>query len=1548
MTQPIVLFSTVRRIFFAAALFTSVPSLFAATIVWSGASGAGTNWSTGGNWIGGTAPTASDDVKFFDAGATTTILSTNSLVDVSQSVIGIQFGQTNNHHLVGIAAGQTLTVNGGNFIVGSTADLGVAKNLTNGFAGIGGTLIYSNPVGVVAIQQGSAAAVTGTRGNLNLSGLDTFQVTALGIGLGSTAFVNPGNAVQREAGQLILARTNIINLTLTDTLQNYNLATRTNAIELSRNPGNNAAILSLLVLGQSNVFNVDSMAFGRDKASASSAGVMVFNTAFTNNNPVAIFRGAAGGNSRVTWWALGDMNASASSTQVSVGTNDFQNGTVDARIETLVLGRDCSPSHTATAQIIGTFLFNNGRVDANTVVIANQALGPAGSTAPIRGSLLVSTTNATLVVNSNLVLGSTTQSSTAAANSSGVLNIFGGSVLANNITVGSASLTNIINLAGAGSLTVSNAIATPARALTFLNITNGTLRFNVTGLTNAVVGTVNSGGTSNLIHPFNVAVFPTYPRQVTLIKYTNANILGPSGYNFALTNVPASAPGAYLINNTANASVDLMLPFDPRPVIVAQPASYSGNPGDNVSFSVSINGNSVAPLIYQWFLGSTPLVNGATGNGSTISGATSASLAINNAQPGDNGSYTVVISNAYGSATSAPPAVLTISAGNVAPSLSGPNNQIVIQGNNATFSASVAGNPAPTLQWRRNGADIVGATSTTYTLTNAQYPTDDGAVFSLVATNAAGAVTNSATLTVIVPPTISVQPVSLVVTNTQAASFSVTATGVPTPGYQWLFNGNPIFGATNSTYNIASATSANIGSYAVAVTNTAGSITSSNAILTVNSLMAITTLSPANASTGAFVDTALTITFNQPVSFRAAGNIRIYNLTNPTTPVDTINAALGASQARTFPGDSQAFNSRFIITSGNSATIYPRFNVLNTNQSYFVTIDGGVFTDTNGAWFSGIQTSNVWNFATKLIGAADPVSLVVAADGSGDFLTVQGAVNSVPASNTTPTLLNIRNGFYNELVNISGKHNLTLRGQSRDGTVIFFPNNSTNQIPVNGGSTQARMSFKVNANDIALDSLTISNSTGQGGSQAEALMINTSARRCVVFNSVIASRQDTILANVNSSQAYFYKSIIRGNFDYIWGGGNLFFDQCTIVTIAGTGGGQLTAARTDTSASTSTNFPWLNPAGSYTANGMSFVNCSFTSEPGLGNITLAGSNGTGGNNVSWFGCDFATNYVAPSASLFSGNYVFWQAQNTSNGVPVTYPVLTTLSGNDARLLAATNIPVWFYGWNPQLAPNILTNPLSQTVNYAAPATFNVAATGIPAPTYQWQLNGTNLPAATAATLNLASATLNDAGSYRVIVSTTAGSVTSSVATLTVNPQPNSAPVFTAPSAGTNFTLNVGFNFAANCTATDSDTPAQTLTYALLAAPSGVTLNSTNGNLAWRPLTSQGDSTNTVTVKVTDDGIPNLSATNTFTLTVNALTSPTVNAAAYAGGQFSLNFSGQIGPDYALQATTNLIGAIWVTIATTNSPASMPVQLTDPNAGSQPVQFYRLVTGPPLP
>ena len=171
---------------------------------------------------------------------------------------------------------------------------------------------------------------------------------------------------------------------------------------------------------------------------------------------------------------------------------------------------------------------------------------------------------------------------------------------------------------------------------------------------------------------------------------------------------------------------------------------------------------------------------------------------------------------------------------------------------------------------------------------------------------------------------------------------------------------------------------------------------------------------------------------------------------------------------------------------------------------------------------------------------------------------------------------------------------------------------------------------------------------------------------------------------------------------------------------------------------------------------------------------------------------------------------------------------------------------------------------------------------------------------------------------------------------------NTAPGLTAL---TNRTVNVGVNLSLTNLATDSDYPVQTLTFTLPVAPTNASIGSASGVLTWRPLVTQAGTTNPFSVVVTDSGTPSLSATQNFSVIVNRLTTPRLTLPSLTAGQFSLSVTGQIGPDYAIQHSTNLLN--WDTPWTTN-PAAMPFTWQTTNTSGQPVQFFRIMVGPPLP
>ncbi len=170
---------------------------------------------------------------------------------------------------------------------------------------------------------------------------------------------------------------------------------------------------------------------------------------------------------------------------------------------------------------------------------------------------------------------------------------------------------------------------------------------------------------------------------------------------------------------------------------------------------------------------------------------------------------------------------------------------------------------------------------------------------------------------------------------------------------------------------------------------------------------------------------------------------------------------------------------------------------------------------------------------------------------------------------------------------------------------------------------------------------------------------------------------------------------------------------------------------------------------------------------------------------------------------------------------------------------------------------------------------------------------------------------------------------------------NTAPLFASVA---NRSVNAGTVVALTNTASDTDTPPQSLTFSLLSAPTNatlVTLTSSNALFAWRPLVSQAGTTNLIQVKVVDNGTPPLSATNNFSILVNPITQPVLGPLQFGGNQLSLAVTGQIGPDYTLLTSTNLTS--WTPLFTTN-PAAMPVKLWDTNTTGR-ARFYRVLIGP---
>lgn len=186
-----------------------------------------------------------------------------------------------------------------------------------------------------------------------------------------------------------------------------------------------------------------------------------------------------------------------------------------------------------------------------------------------------------------------------------------------------------------------------------------------------------------------------------------------------------------------------------------------------------------------------------------------------------------------------------------------PQSRTVLEGSSVSFSVTASGSPPLIYQWRRNGVPFYyGANSDTLVLTNVQR--SDAGKYSVVVLNPAGyAASSAAALTVQLLPLIASPPQNKVVAVGGTVTFNVTAYGTGPLRYQWRFNTNNIFGATNASLTFSNVLPAKAGNYSVVVTDDAGSVISQAAILRVP-IAPVITLQPQSQTV--FVGDTVTFT----------------------------------------------------------------------------------------------------------------------------------------------------------------------------------------------------------------------------------------------------------------------------------------------------------------------------------------------------------------------------------------------------------------------------------------------------------------------------------------------------------------------------------------------------------------------------------------------------------------------------------------------------------------------------------------------------------------
>jgi pectin methylesterase-like acyl-CoA thioesterase len=281
---------------------------------------------------------------------------------------------------------------------------------------------------------------------------------------------------------------------------------------------------------------------------------------------------------------------------------------------------------------------------------------------------------------------------------------------------------------------------------------------------------------------------------------------------------------------------------------------------------------------------------------------------------------------------------------------------------------------------------------------------------------------------------------------------------------------------------------------------------------------------------------------------------------------------------------------------GKSFIIKPHSGVLDFDTEYYVTVDESVCGQAVAA--------GEWTFVTQ--SAPSTTSIRVNPDGSADFCTLQRALSHA-ADGATITLAD---ATYPELLYLRDKKNITVKGESRTGTVIAYPNSEVYMV----GSSNRCLWLVENCDNLVLENLTVENTFGNPKGQAECIYFNSgnNTHKLTIENCSLISWQDTFLCK---GSVWVHNSLIAGHCDYIWGYPQAcLFEDCEIRSRAA---GYIVQAR-------------INNA---TDKGFVFLNCSLTAESGVadGSMYMARSGGDTSkyDNVTYINCAMSS-VIAPA------------------------------------------------------------------------------------------------------------------------------------------------------------------------------------------------------------------------------------------------------------------------------------------------------------------------------
>ena len=211
--------------------------------------------------------------------------------------------------------------------------------------------------------------------------------------------------------------------------------------------------------------------------------------------------------------------------------------------------------------------------------------------------------------------------------------------------------------------------------------------------------------------------------------------------------------------------------------------------------------------------------------------------------------------------------------------------------------------------------------------------------------------------------------------------------------------------------------------------------------------------------------------------------------------------------------------------------------------------------------------------------------IVVALDGTGNYTSLQAALDAVPSGNTVPIKIIIKKGTYREKVIVDARKNfVNLIGEDRDSTIITFNNHAGTKLP-NGDTlnTWTCASFFVYADDFHAENIAFDNNAGFTAGQAVALRVE--GNRAAFYNCKMTGFQDVLFLSGSGVKHFFKDCYIEGTTDFIFGAATAVFQNCHIHSKKNS---HVTAA------STNSIIPY----------GFVFFNCTLTADSSVNKVSL--------------------------------------------------------------------------------------------------------------------------------------------------------------------------------------------------------------------------------------------------------------------------------------------------------------------------------------------------------